>query len=196
MTVHFVRGSDGLERRAFSVDDVRRMIEIGIMSEDERVELVDGELIAMSAKGFAHDRIKTELVHRLSKALSDEYRVHVESTLQLDAAVLVEPDVLVARKDAALMSAEGFATTPVSAVLLLIEVAASSLAYDRGRKASLYARYGVPEYWVVDANEGTAWIHRDPAPSGYARVTEARPDERLEAAAAELAGFSVRLDEL
>ena len=196
MTVHVVQGGDGLARRAFSADDVRRMVESGILSEDERVELIDGELIAMSAKGFAHDRIKTELVHRLSRALSDAYRVHVESTLQLDAAVLVEPDLLVARKDAASMSAEGFATIPVSEVLLLIEVAATSLAYDRGRKAALYAREGVPEYWVIDANERTAWIHRGPGPSGYATVTEVPPHERLEATAPELVGFGVRLEGL
>jgi Uma2 family endonuclease len=196
MTVHVVQGGDGLARRAFSAADVRRMVESGILSEDERVELIDGELIAMSAKGFAHDRIKTELVHRLFRALSDDYRVHVESTLQLDAAVLVEPDLLVARKEAASMSAEGFATIPVSEVLLLIEVAATSLAWDRGRKAALYARAGVPEYWVIDANERTAWVHRGSGPSGYASVAEVRPHERLEAAAPELSGFGVRLEEL
>ena len=196
MTVHVVQGGDGLARRAFSAGDVRRMVGSGILSEDERVELIDGELIAMSAKGFAHDRIKTELAHRLSRALSDDYRSHVESTLQLDAAVLVEPDLLVARKEAASMSAEGFATIPVSEVLLLIEVAGSSLAYDRGRKAALYARYGIPEYWVVDANERTAWVHRNPGPSGYAAIAEVSPNERLEAAAPELAGFGVRLEEL
>jgi Uma2 family endonuclease len=194
MTVHVAE--EPRARRAFSADDVRRMVEAGILSEDERVELIDGELIEMAAKGFAHDRIKTELAHTLSRTLSDDYRVRVESTLQLDATVLVEPDLLVTRKDAAAVSAEGFATIPVLEVLLLIEVAASSLGYDRGRKAGLYARYGVPEYWVIDANQRNAWIHREPGPSGYATVIEVRSDERLAAAAPELSGFGVRLRQL
>jgi Uma2 family endonuclease len=196
MTVHVVQGGDGLARRAFSADDVRRMVESGIMQEDEPFELVEGELIFMNAQGFAHDLIKSALGHKLGRFLPERFFVGVEVSVQLTDRSIVQPDLVVSSRTAVVRTTDGFLSIPAAQILLLIEVAATSLAYDRGRKAALYAREGVPEYWVIDANQRTAWVHRNPGLSGYATVTEVPQHERLEAAAPELAGFGVRLEEL
>lgn len=196
MTVHVPptpQTPDGLVRRTFDADDVRRMVEAGILGEDERVELVEGELIAMSAKGFAHDRVKNALVAQCNRSLPAEVYVAVESTLQLSRSVMLEPDILVARRADVVPSPQGFATVDGPKVLLAIEVAVSSLAYDRGRKAALYARFGVPEYWVIDANERCAWVHVRPDGDSYAEVAAVARDGTLHPQALELAALSIDL---
>lgn len=196
MTAHVrpERGTpDGLLPHTFDADDVRRMVEAGILHEDQRVELVDGELVAMASKGFAHDWVKNEVIHVLARGLSPEFRIAVESTLRLSRSVLLEPDVLVARKSDVLKSPEGFATVDGPRILLAIEVAASSLAYDRGRKAALYARFGVPEYWVIDANERSAWVHTGPADGAYASTVAVARGGVLRPAAPDLSGVTIDL---
>jgi Uma2 family endonuclease len=196
MTVHIVpesRTPDGQVRRTFDADEVRRMVEAGVLGEDERVELVEGELLAMAAKGFAHDWVKSEVAQLLSRSLPASFRVAVECTVQLSRSVVLEPDVLVARRDDILRSPDGFASLDGSRILLAVEVAASSLVYDRGRKAALYARFGVPEYWVIDANERVAWVHADPSEGGYRAVVEAGRGAVLQPRAPDLAGIAVDL---
>lgn len=196
MTAHvppIIHTPDGLVRRTFDADDVRRMVEAGILDESERVELVDGELIAMSAKGFAHDQVKNELSRVFIRALPEELRVAVASTVQLSRFVLLDPDLLIARRAEIVPSADGFATITGERVLLLIEIAASSLAYDRGCKAALYARFGVPEYWVIDADERIAWLHTVPGPDGYAEVSAVPRNGMLRPRPPELAALTVEL---
>lgn len=199
MTVHVhpkPQTSDGLSPRTFDADEVRRMVEAGILGEDERVELVEGELVAMAAKGFAHDWVKNEVVELLVRTLSPDFRVAVESTLRLSRSVLLEPDILVARKTDLVKSPEGFATIAGSRVLLAVEIAVSSLAYDRGRKAAFYARFGVGEYWVIDANERIAWVHRGASDSGYTSIASVPRNGVLKPAASELESVQIDLSAL
>lgn len=184
---------DALTHRPLSADDVRRMVEAGILDEDERVELVEGVLIEMAAKGFAHDRIKSLLATLLARATSPDILIAVESTLQVSPMTLLEPDILVYPKRAAVPSPERFATVAGADVLLAIEVASSSLAYDRGRKARLYARHGVPEYWVVDVDERRAFVHAGPTGEGWERVEEHDPTVLLRPLSPALSAFAVRL---
>lgn len=178
----------------FTVDDVRRMVEAGIIEEYERVELIEGELVAMASKGYAHDNLKDELAAHLVRGLPGAFRVRVESTLQLGPSVLVEPDILVCRRKDLGSSEEGFVIIEPGAVLLLIEIAASSMAYDRGRKALLYARHGIPAYWVIDANGRTTWMHGEPSATGYGSVREVAADGVV--SAAELPLGALRLIDL
>lgn len=199
MTVHVhpkPQTSDGLAPRTFDADEVRRMVEAGILDEDERIELVEGELVAMAAKGFAHDRVKNEVVRLCNRVLPDDVYVAVESTLRLERTTLLEPDILVARERDLERSPEGFATVAGPRVLLAIEIAASSLSYDRGRKADLYARFGVPEYWVIDANERVAWVHAEPDEGSYGKVVAVGRADVLRPRARELAGLAVDLAKL
>ncbi|SEO59927.1 Endonuclease, Uma2 family (restriction endonuclease fold) [Methylobacterium sp. ap11] len=194
MTIHVTPDSP-LPRR-FTAGDLRLMLESGILREDERIELLDGELVEMAAKGFAHDVVKNALMRRLVPALPDTIYLGIESTLQLRPNLLLEPDLLLAPVSARSASPEGFCTIPGSEILLVIEVAASSLAYDRGRKAVLYARHGVREYWVIDAQERTASVHREPATAGYRDVTELPREAILRPQADALTALGVALADL
>lgn len=170
MNVHFVQGSDGKARRAFSVEDVRRMIDAGIMNPDEPVELREGELVEMPAEKFAHARAVATIARKLHRDLPEEWTIGQESTLQLGSDSLVEPDFLVCPTPLFRPSAEGFLAIP-AADLLLIEVADSSLLRDRTTKARLYARCGVREYWIVDLNNRRIVVHRRPEEGEYRDVT-------------------------
>lgn len=195
-SAYTIESSDGLRRRAFSASDVRRMVEAGIMEEGEPFELIEGELIFMNAQGFTHDWLKTALARKLGRLLSEEFFVGAEVSLQLADRSIVQPDLLVGWKREVVQTSEGFLRIPADRIFLLIEVAVTTLSLDLGRKASLYAGQGVAEYWVVDANERTTWVHREPAAGGYASVVRVRGEALLRAAAPDLTEFSVRLADL
>jgi Uma2 family endonuclease len=194
MNIAVARAADGLPRRAFTVDDISRMIEAGIFSEDERFELIEGDLVMMSAKHVAHDRIKHLLTMALVRAAPDGMFVGIEATLQLARDILVEPDITVISKSVYNVPPKTFAQPRPEDVLLLIEVAASSLRYDRRIKARLYARHGIREFWVVDANKGITWIHTGPTGDGCASIVERGPNEVLRTSA--LPGFAMRLKDI
>ena len=197
MTIHVVEGPDGLRRHAFSADDVRRMVEGGILTENDRVELIEGVLVKMASKGFAHERAKNALIAELHAQIDRRlHYVAVESTLRLDRHVLVEPDLLVCRQDSVRKSAEGFVEVIGPEILLLVEVADSSLLYDKFEKAPLYAGFGVPEYWILDLNEAEILVHRDPGRRGYGDVGTVPLGEKAVPVAPELAGISIRLADL
>lgn len=191
-----VEGPDGVRRRAFSADDVRRMTEIGILGENDPFELVDGELIAMAAKGFAHDRLKMALAGELFRALDRGFYVAVECTLRLGPDTLLEPDILVCKDVAVRRSPEGYVEVPGPDILLLIEVSDSSLAYDRRQKALVYASHDLPEYWVVDIGGNRTWVHCGPQGATYRDVRPAPGSELLRARAPALAPFGLRLLDL
>jgi Uma2 family endonuclease len=177
MTVHFVQGGDGTARRAFSVDDVRRMVDAGIMGPKEPVELREGELVEMPAEKFAHARAVDTILRKLYREVSvDEWTIGSERTLQLGSDTLVQPDILVFPKELFRPSPEVFLTVPGPA-LFLIEVADSSLLHDRMVKARLYARHAVREYWIVDLNGRRILVHRRPERGEYRDVTPFRDDE-------------------
>lgn len=194
MTIHVTPDSP-LPRR-FTAGDLRLMLAAGILRAEERVELLDGELVEMAAKGFAHDAVKNALMRRLARSLPDTVDLGIASTLQLGPDLLLEPDLLLAPMSARQPSPEGFCTIPGPEILLVIEVAASSLAYDRGRKAALYARHGVREYWVIDAPTREARIHRTPAEGLYRDVAELPRGAILQPEATEPAAVTAALAEL
>ena len=98
MNIAVARAADGLPRRAFTVDDINRMMEVGIFSEDERFELIEGDLVMMSPKHVAHERIKNALNSALVRALPENAFVSIEGTIQLAHDILVEPDITVISK--------------------------------------------------------------------------------------------------
>jgi Uma2 family endonuclease len=95
MNVAVTTAAEGFPRRAFTVDDISRMIEAGVIHEDERFELVEGEIVMMAAKGVAHERIKSALTVAISRALPDHLTIAVEATLRLSDTIMLEPDVAV-----------------------------------------------------------------------------------------------------
>jgi Uma2 family endonuclease len=194
MNVAVTTAAEGFPRRAFTVEDISRMIEAGIIREDEKFELIEGEIVMMAAKGIVHERIKSALLIAVARALPDDLTVGVEATLQLTNTIMLEPDIAVFPKELFKKSSVGFAQLDPGEAYLVIEVAASSLAYDKGLKARLYARHRVREFWVVDANERATWVHTGPSGDGWSSVVKCGPQDALTASA--LPGFSIRLGEI
>jgi Uma2 family endonuclease len=194
MNIAATTAAEGLPRRVFTVDDISRMIDAGIIHEDEKFELVEGEIVMMASKGIAHELIKSAMNIAVVRALPDHLTMGVEVTLRLSDTVMLEPDIAVFPKDLLTRSSTGFARLEPGEAHLVIEVAATSLAYDKGLKARLYARHGVRELWVVDANERTTWVHTAPSGDGWSSIVKRGPQDALTTPA--LPGFSIRLGEI
>ena len=162
MNVHAPSHEFELARWRFTVRDVERMVEVGILSEGDRVELIEGELIEMAPKGDEHEGVKDPLVMRIARSIPDPLSVSVETTLKLSSDTIVEPDLII--YDAS----NGRAGLNAEAVLLAVEVSVSTLAYDLNRKPLVYAAHGVRELWVIDVVGRTVRVHRDPSNGTYA----------------------------
>ena len=156
-------------RRALTVSDYHRMGEVGILTDRDRVELIEGELIAMSPIGSEHAGTVNALTRRLVQAVGERGVVAVQNPVQLDDLSEPQPDFAVLRP-----RPDDYrrATPRPNEVLLLIEVADSSLAYDRNVKRSLYARHGIPEFWIVNLVAGEVEVCRSPAGDEYTAVLQ------------------------
>jgi Uma2 family endonuclease len=154
-------------RRRFSRAEYYRMAEVGILREDDRVELIRGEIVEMAPIGRRHKAFVANLGQLLIVRLANRARVHIQSGVVLADDTEPEPDVTVLRRRAVPYKEREAHTEDV---FLLIEVADSSLAYDRSTKLRLYAEARIPEYWVVDCTAETVEVHRDPGPDGYRDV--------------------------
>jgi Uma2 family endonuclease len=127
-------------------------------------------------------------------AVPDGAFVAASATIQLAHDILVEPDITVISKSVYDVDPKTFAQPRPENVLLLIKIAASSLRYDRKIKARLYARHGIREFWVIDANRCVTWIHTGPAGDGWSSIVERGPKEMLTSAA--LPNFAIRLGDM
>jgi Uma2 family endonuclease len=163
-----------LTRRRFTVEDYYQMAAAGILAENDRVELIDGEIVEMSPIGSRHAACVTRTDSLFAHTLGRAVIVRVQNPVRLDERSEPEPDV------ALLRPREDFyeSAHPTAAdVLLVVEVADTSLEYDCQVKAPLYARHGIPELWVANPGERHLITHREPTPGGYATVRVARPGE-------------------
>lgn len=157
-------------RYRFSVEEYALMGTCGILHEDQRVELIDGEIIQMSPIGVKHMRCVNRLNRRLVLALGERAIVSIQNPAVLSGHDAPQPDVAVLGA-----SAEEHEGHPLpSEVLLVIEVSDSTLAYDRRVKLPLYARAGVPEVWIVDLQHDAIVQHADPQGEAYRAVTTYR----------------------
>jgi Uma2 family endonuclease len=181
--------AEGLPRRRFTVAEVEAMVAAGVMEEDERVELIGGELVPMSPKGNHHEVVKTALLARWYRASPEDVLLTPETTFRLSEDTYLEPDVVIYPR------ATGIPGLAADNVLLVVEIADSSLRYDIGRKAALYASFGIRELWVIDAVRLTTRVFREPAADGYRDTRDLGPRDRLVPLLAAQA-FALRLDEL
>jgi Uma2 family endonuclease len=157
------------------VAEIEAMVAKGIILEDERFELIGGEVVPMSPKGNRHELVKAALQqYWFPRIVGTPIRLITETTLYISADEFLEPDFLFWPRTIPLKD-----ITAASA-LLIVEVADTSLGYDLGVKAPIYARLGLPELWVVNAQTLVATIHCQPGSAGYADVRDAGPGERLE----------------
>jgi Uma2 family endonuclease len=165
--------AEGLPRRCFTVAEIEQMTVAGILHEDERIELIGGEIVPMSPKGNQHEILKTVLNIHWARQLPRDVQFTTETTFRLSDDTYLEPDFIFYPK------AAGWEGLSAATAQLVVEIADSSLAYDLGRKAGIYAAFGVSELWVIDAVKLQTRIHREPTPTGYRSVADFAPGQRL-----------------
>jgi Uma2 family endonuclease len=177
-------------RHKFTVYDYHRMGEAGILGEDDRVELIEGDIIAMAPIGQDHAGTVNALAEALFAAFAGRAIVSVQNPVRLDDGSEPQPDFAVLRRRADFYRS-GEPPGPAD-VLLLIEVADSSLRFDRAVKLPLYARAGIPEVWIVDLKRRTVDVHRLPTDGKYAEDETAWGDRTLTPALAPDAAVTLR----
>lgn len=180
---------DWVPRRALDVDAYHGMAAAGILAPDDRVELIEGELVRKAALGGPHIGCVMALNHLLLPLLPPGVRLSIQSSVRLGRHSEPQPDVAVLRPRAD--NYRGGLPPLAKDVLLLIEVADSSLRFDREVKSALYARHRVPEYWVVDLAGGMVLVHREPVATRYRVVREVRVGEMIAPALVSEVAFAV-----
>ncbi|MBI4499944.1 MAG: Uma2 family endonuclease [Gemmatimonadetes bacterium] len=162
----------------FTADDYHRLGQLGILHEDDRVELVDGQVVVMSPIGRRHAGRVNYLTNVLVKLVGDRGVVSVQNPLLVNDEYEPQPDILVLKPNPTAYSDR---LPGPDDVLLLIEVADSSLDYDREIKIPRYARAGIADVWLVDLTGDRVDMYRDPARTGYRSLRTARRGETVEA---------------
>jgi Uma2 family endonuclease len=164
-----------LERRKFTLEEYHRLGEMGFLGEDDRVELIDGEIIEMSPIGKAHNACINRNTRTLVQRLGDKAIVSVQNSVNiLENEPL--PDIAILQPNPTYY-ADRLATA--EDILLIIEIADSSLAYDQDIKAPKYAQAGVQELWIVDLNDDMIWVYRNPSPKGYLDIRAYKRGEAI-----------------
>ena len=164
------------ETRKFTVEEYFRMVEVGILQPKERVELIEGEILLMPPMGFHHTWGVSQYAHAFISRASNRFIVQIQSTFRLSESSAPEPDLVVLkfREDRYY-----FGNADPSDVLLVIEVADSSLNYDRDVKAHIYGRAGIPETWVLNLPGDCIERFLEPGPNGYAQHTVLRRGDKV-----------------
>jgi Uma2 family endonuclease len=160
-------------RRRFPVADLVRMVELGIIRDEERLEVLDGEIVEMASKGYRHEAVKHRINRLWGRHCPDGFDFIPETGLYLSDWTYLEPDFVVYPVTVSLRDLKG------PDVLLAIEVADSSLAYDLKLKPGIYASFGVKELWVIDVERRMTHVHRDPGEHGYAGIERHPASTRL-----------------
>jgi Uma2 family endonuclease len=163
-----------MRRRLFTIEEFDQLWEAGILKEGERVEFLDGELIAMSTVGGPHVRTINRVVSEFIGLGDRTLEVSVQNPLRIGDRASFLPDVAILR-----VPGPSNHVPLAEEVLLVMEIADSSRSYDRNTKFPRYAAAGIPEAWLLDLVAQRIERHTEPGESGYARIVLARRGERL-----------------
>ena len=180
-----------VERHHFTVDEYYRMGDAGIFTEDDRVELIDGEIIRMSPIGSRHAACVRRLDALLNRLVSQVAQVSAQNPIRVSDFSEPQPDIALLRPLADFY-AQGH-PTPAD-VLLVVEVAETSVEYDREIKGPLYARAGIAEMWLVNLREEFVEIYTNPAGGSYQSVRRATRGESF--ASQSLPDMTLSVDEI
>ncbi len=162
-------------RRKFTVEEYHRLAKAGILGEDDRVELIDGEILEMSPIGARHAAC-VDRMNRTFSSLSDRAIVRVQNPVRLGDLAEPQPDLALLRPQADFYAA---GHPGPEDVLLVVEVAETSSDYDRQVKVPLYARWGIREVWLVDLEQDRIEVYRAPSPEGYREMVVVERGGRL-----------------
>jgi Uma2 family endonuclease len=156
-----------LARHKLSVDDYHQMGRAGILGEASRVELIDGELIDMAPIGSLHASVVTTLSMLFARQVGDLAIVSTQNPVSLPPDNEPQPDIALLRP----RPDRYRGALPTAAdVMLLVEVADTTLKYEREIKLPTYARHGIVEVWLIDLNGGILEIYREPGKKGYRKL--------------------------
>lgn len=145
--------------KRFTIAEYHRLTALEFFQEDDRVELIDGQIVEMAAKGTAHEACITRLVRELPKLIGDRATVRVQSPIVLSNYSEPEPDFAIVQNRAD----DYLASHPSAAdVLLVIEVSDSSVGYDQAVKLPLYAQAGIADYWIFNLADGRLETYSEP----------------------------------
>ena len=173
------QAAEGMLRRRFTVEELEAMVAAGILGEDERIELIGGEVVPMSPKGNSHEVLKHALNIYWARRLPEHLTFAGETTFRLTPDTYLEPDFVFFDTET------GIRGLSAETALFVVEIADSSFAYDIGRKAALYASFGIPELWVIHAVRLETRIHRSPSLTGYQSMLDLPSDQLLVPACSE-----------
>jgi Uma2 family endonuclease len=163
-------------RMRITTDRYQKMVASGVLTPSDRVELIEGEILDMAPIGTRHASITGRLFKHLVMGLGESAIVRAANPVDLGEFSEPEPDLVLLKPQS-----EDYVRAHPRAedVLLLIEVADSSLAFDQGAKRDLYARYGIREYWVIDANAERVFTYQRPAQGAFCATRDVRRGETL-----------------
>lgn len=180
-----------VRKHLFTVEEYHRMGEAGVFSEDDRVELVEGEIVQMTPIGWRHAQAVTALTTSLAAQVANRYDISVQNPLVVDDYGEYQPDLAVLEKDR-----EGGRPPLASEAALVVEVADSSLSYDKDVKFPLYAGASITEAWLVDLRSDRIEVHSEPrAPAGgYSRAEVYGRGETVRSATLE--GLKISVEEM
>lgn len=182
--------SHQLAKRWFSVDEYYRMAEAGILTEDDRVELIEGEIIEMSPIGSRHAACVNRLNTLLNRQLEQAATVSIQNPVRIDDFSEPEPDIALLRPREDFYAGEH--PSP-SDVLLVVEVADTSVEYDRNIKLPLYARASIPEVWLVNLPQATIEIYQQPLNGTYREIHLVKHGESL---VSQVANLTLEADDI
>lgn len=163
--------SETARRHRWTTAEYRKLIEAGVFTEDDRIELIEGELIEMAPIGEEHAGQVNLLGNEFSYRLYGRVVVAVQNPITLGEYSDPQPDIALLRWRADFYRRR---RPEPEDILLIVEVSETSVRYDREVKLPLYARHGIPECWLVDLRKPCLEIHRDPTAEGYREVTTHR----------------------
>ncbi|MCY3844580.1 MAG: Uma2 family endonuclease [Acidobacteria bacterium] len=155
-------------------DAYDRAVEAGVFGPDDRIELIDGQLLAMTPQGSRHAAIVSQAGEVLRDTFGGGYSVRTQCPLAVGDDSEPEPDLAVVRG----RPLDYLAAHPTTAILV-VEVSDETLRRDRTVKQRLYARHGLPEYWILALPDACLEVHREPAATGYRSVTTLRAGDRI-----------------
>ena len=163
-------------KRRFTISEYHQMAEVGILTPSDRVELINGEIIEMSPIGKRHAACVNRLNQLFSQRLGDRILISVQNPILLNNLSEPQPDIalLQPRSD---FYASGHPQP--SDIFLIIEVADSSINYDKEVKIPLYSSGGITEVWLIDLNQNLVQIYQQPTPTGYQVIQDFQPENAL-----------------
>lgn len=165
-----------VKTRPFTITEFHKMVETGILTKNDRVELIQGEIIPMAPIGPFHAACVNILTRVLIQRVPPDVIVHIQNPLRLDPHMEVYPDLTLLRPR---LDQYKHQIPEPADVLLLIEVADTSLSRDQNEKLPHYAQVGIPEVWLIDVANETVIIHREPSGQQYQQVSSAKHGTHL-----------------